>query len=231
MRVYYALVYSYELGSTFAYYAPGLTKGNTMNDFDSELSELTRRETVPNGTYPTLTPSLRNHIKMLFVSGICENDTEIFQKLLKVAKNVDENTVYRYIQDKKVEEAWPLLREEFLQKQFERELADKAKLAEIIDEKYDRSFERIKRICDQQLEHLEVVSEMGLIDQKQLTIGKLTDAISKAYEAQRLARGLLQSNHGTVVKSEEAPEFLERLNKLEEFLEAKTVEAKPLKPV
>lgn len=205
-----------------------LDQSQTVPLDDYELSKPLSVSTLPNGTYPTLSPLVQLHIKRLWITGSCATDDDIVSSIRRVDSRVKNDQVLRFLEDHTSKESWIDAREKFLQGQYDRYLIDAEKLSERIDEVYDQDFEKIRILCEQQIEHFAVISLQGIIPPKLFSLRSITDILAKAYLMQRLARGMSQENTTHRLISDESESFKDSLKSLRTFLEVKTIDAKVL---
>lgn len=194
-----------------------------QNQNDFEADKPARQSIIPNGTYPTISPLIMLHMRRLFITGTTLEYSDIIQTVQRLDKRIDPDVAERFLKENAP--TWMDERERFLERQWERLLEDSAKLKELIDERYDRSFKVIQEICDQQLEHAMVLSEEGIIPNKLFNLKSVAETLEKAYSCQRLARGMAQGKL-EVSHIQEGPGYLDVLAQIQESLQAKTIEAK-----
>lgn len=177
------------------------------------------------GTYRTLSAILQFHIKRLYISGTLEDPNDIYLEIRRISPRTLKEDVDKFLADNLTSEDWIKSREVFLQKKLERELEDRQKLATRIDEIYDIELDKVRGIASRALDEMK---EMG----GDISVGRLkslTETLRMSYEAQRLARGMVQGIQQTNVK-EEGGDYKKRLEELESVMKARTVEGKVLEP-
>jgi hypothetical protein len=177
------------------------------------------------GTYRTLSAILQFHIKRLYISGTLEDPDDLYREIKRISPRTLKEDVDRFLADNLTSEDWIKSREVFLQKKLERELEDRQKLATRIDEIYDIELDKVRGIASRALDEMK---EMG----GDISVGRLkslTETLRMSYEAQRLARGMVQGIQQTNVK-EEGGDYKKRLEELENVMKARTVEGKVLEP-
>lgn len=182
---------------------------------------------VGNGTYGTVTPIFQNFIKKLFISGKCEDVTGLSREISRISSAVKREDIERFFEAKRASEGWLKAREEYLDRLFQLQLQDEAKLANFIDVKYDIEFDRLRGAVSEKLKNMqEDISTVRTRDLK--AIG---ETLKLGMEMQRLARNLSQSKRDNPLSNTEESDVLkERLEEVEKQLKAKTVDAVVLKP-
>lgn len=177
------------------------------------------------GTYRTLSAILQFHIKRLYISGTLEDPDDLYREIKRISPRTLKEDVDRFLADNLTSEDWIKSREVFLQKKLERELEDRQRLTTRIDEIYDIELDKVRGIASRALDEMK---EMG----GDISVGRLktlTETLRMSYEAQRLARGMVQGIQQTNVK-EEGGDYKKRLEELENVMKARTIEGKVLEP-
>lgn len=177
------------------------------------------------GTYRTLSAILQFHIKRLYISGTLEDPDDLYREIKRISPRTLKEDVDKFLADNLTSEDWIKSREVFLQKKLERELEDRQRLTTRIDEIYDIELDKVRGIASRALDEMK---EMG----GDISVGRLktlTETLRMSYEAQRLARGMVQGIQQTNVK-EEGGDYKKRLEELENVMKARTIEGKVLEP-
>ena len=103
-------------------------------------------------------------------------------------------------------------------------LQDSEKIREAIDQKYDRSFEKIYIICEEQLSHAAILSKDGLLP-REFSLRSVATVLKETYLMQRLARGMSQGKYTHEI-IEENSQFIEALTAVEAGLNENVIEGR-----
>lgn len=214
-----------------------MSETTSKNDFEVEKRDLITHEDfhknlrLSGDSYTTLSPLLRVHIRKLYVTGFSESSEIIALEVKRLDNRINIEEVIRYIDCHKVSQEWLEDRQTYLEARYNRELNNQLSLSTDIDATYDQVLEKARIACSIEVS---TVLEKTLKDPdgghiRLRRFEKTVGILRELYNMQRLARNLSTEKHEVVDTTSD--KFKQQLEKLNDYLDGKVIDIKPLNPI
>lgn len=172
-------------------------------------------------------PILQLHIKRTWITGLAIDPSSLAQEIHKIDPRVEISEVIRFLDHYIPSDEWVRLREESLQKTYSAMLTDSERIKELIDQRYDRNFDKIQMIAVEQIDRIGALSAASNVPLSLKSIQSLkclSSILKDTYLMQRLARGFSQGKYIHEIVQENN-EFEGALKALRERLDEKIIDA------
>jgi len=141
--------------------------------------------------FPSLSPIIRLHIRKLYITGTATNALQLANSVAALDKDTKPDEVALFVEQNTTNPAWINEQKQFLDRQYERMIADEEKITEHIDGLYDSTlFTPLRDLVKRKITRFTQTDDEDFEKVPVKDIKTLADTAKVVYEAQREARNI-----------------------------------------